>query len=74
MLALTMASAWRETEAITATVADFTREVTSARTEVMLRWAVNAIVRTSGPDRPSSTLEGLAEQIAGTRGWDVRSG
>ncbi|MDL4777196.1 hypothetical protein [Actinomadura xylanilytica] len=73
MLALTMASAWRETEAITATVADFTREVTSARTEVMLRWAVNAIVRTSGPDRPSSTLEGLAEQIAGTRGWDVRS-
>jgi acid phosphatase family membrane protein YuiD len=61
-------------EAIAATVADFTREVTSARTKVMLRWAVNSIVRTGGPGRPSSTLAGLAEQIADSRGWDIRSG
>jgi len=70
LLALTMAGAWRETEALTATVADFTREVVSARTEVMLRAAVRKILRTQcGPGGPSSTLADLAEQIAEIRGW-----
>lgn len=74
-LALTMAGAWRETEAVTATVADFTREVVSARTEVMLRSAVKTILRTRcGTDGPSSTLAGLAETIAETRGWAIVTG
>lgn len=74
-LALTMAKAWRETEAITATVFDFTREVVSARTEVMLRSAVRSVLRASRePGGPSSTLLDLAEQIAEARGWAVGSG
>ncbi|MGI5325512.1 hypothetical protein [Actinomadura nitritigenes] len=75
LLALTMAEAWRETEALTATVADFTREVVSARTEVMLRSAVRKVLRTRcGPGGPSSTLADLAEQIAQIRGWSVEAG
>ncbi|GGQ10635.1 tetratricopeptide (TPR) repeat protein [Actinomadura coerulea] len=74
-LALTIAKAWRETEAITATVFDFTREVVSARTEVMLRAAVRSVLRAGrGRGGPSSTLTDLAEQIAEGRGWDVGKG
>ena len=70
LLALTMAGAWRETEALTATVADFTHEVVSARTVVMLQSAVRTVLRTrSGPGGPSSTLVDLAEQITEIRGW-----
>ncbi|MFC9973431.1 hypothetical protein ACFVH6_21315 [Spirillospora sp. NPDC127200] len=73
LLALALAGAWRETEAITATVSDFTREVVSARTEVMLKGAVKAVLRAGhGSGGPSSTLIDLVEQIAGVRGWDVR--
>ncbi|MFC5180406.1 hypothetical protein [Actinomadura harenae] len=70
LLALTLAKAWRETEALTATVADFTHEVVSARTEVMLRTAIRRMLRTGGP---SSTLTDLAEQIARTRGWSIET-
>lgn len=74
-LALTMAKAWRETEALTATVFDFTREVVSARTEVMLRAAVRSVLRArSDPGGPSSTLLDLAEQISEVRGWGIGSG
>ncbi|MGI5166939.1 helix-turn-helix domain-containing protein [Spirillospora sp. CA-253888] len=73
LLALALAGAWRETEAITATVSDFTREVVSARTEVMLKSAVKTVLRAGyGAGGPSSTLIDLVEQIAEVRGWDVR--
>jgi tetratricopeptide (TPR) repeat protein len=73
LLALTMAGAWRDAEAITGTVADFTREVVSARTEVMLRDSVQAAMR-AGADGggPSSTLLDLGQEIAAVRGWNLR--
>jgi tetratricopeptide (TPR) repeat protein len=72
LLALTMAGAWQETEAIAVTVGDFTREVVSARTEVMLRAAVRKVMRAQyDSDGPSSTLSDLAEQIAQARRWPL---
>lgn len=75
LLALTMAQAWQETEAIMATVNDFSREVVSARTEVMLRSAVRTVMaarlRPGVGAAPSSTLADLAEDVSRRRGWPL---
>lgn len=75
LVALTRVGAWAEAEAITATVADFTREVVSGRTEVLLRGAVRAVMAARpGPGGPSSALLDMAEEIASRRGWALMPG
>lgn len=69
-LALTMAKAWTDAEPVAVTVAAFTHEVSSARTEVMIRRGVHNIMTAAadgGPDRPSQTLLDLAEELAARR-------
>ncbi|MGH8834025.1 MAG: hypothetical protein ACRDWG_03360 [Actinomycetes bacterium] len=76
LLALTMARAWTDAEPVAEAVSDFTREVISARTEVMLSRAVNNIVRATNvgtPDRPSTTLVDLSETIAAVRQWTIQT-
>lgn len=68
--ALVDVAAWREAEEVMPTVLDFTREVRSARTEVMLRRAVQRTARAAAG--PSSTLRDMGEQVAAVHGWPVR--
>jgi hypothetical protein len=67
--ALTGVAAWREAEEIMPTVADFARQVSSARTEVMLRRAIATTAR-AGAGPPSPVI-GLGGEIAAVHGWTL---
>jgi hypothetical protein len=65
-----MAKAWADAEPAAVTVAAFTHEVNSARTEVMIRRGVHNIMMAAadgGLDRPSQTLLDLAEDLSARR-------
>jgi hypothetical protein len=67
LLAMTLARAWSDAEPIAATIHTFTREVSSARTELLIRKAVRTIVdtaRSGDVDRPSACLADAAAELA----------
>ncbi|WP_169807536.1 helix-turn-helix domain-containing protein [Herbidospora mongoliensis] len=70
-LALAMAEAWSDAEPIAATVTEFTREVVSARSEVMLKTAVRLVFSASPQGGPSGSLLDLSEEICRARAWPV---